>query len=130
MLNVNILPPRLGKKPFHKVSGHEKLNFKALRIGPVGIDIYGSRFHSSSKMLKFLAFANAAALPPSDIIILTWFQPTAVSAFILFSADSYRISCLTQSLFKSRSMVVRKQESFMQPMSLYDVYQARILFVY
>ncbi|KAJ7932261.1 hypothetical protein B0H13DRAFT_1593476, partial [Mycena leptocephala] len=31
--------------------GHEKLNFKALRIGPVGIDIYGSRCHSSSKMV-------------------------------------------------------------------------------
>ncbi|KAJ6626634.1 hypothetical protein B0H10DRAFT_1941648 [Mycena sp. CBHHK59/15] len=39
--------------------GHEKLNFKALRMGPVGIDIYGSRCHSSSKMIKFLAVPNA-----------------------------------------------------------------------
>ncbi|KAJ6560015.1 hypothetical protein B0H19DRAFT_1289657 [Mycena capillaripes] len=28
--------------------GHEKLNFKALRMGSVGIDIYGSRCHSST----------------------------------------------------------------------------------
>ncbi|KAJ7883937.1 hypothetical protein B0H14DRAFT_3746214 [Mycena olivaceomarginata] len=39
--------------------GHEKLNFKALRMGPVGIDIYGSRCHSSSRMFKFLAVPNA-----------------------------------------------------------------------
>ncbi|KAJ6614263.1 hypothetical protein B0H10DRAFT_2266519 [Mycena sp. CBHHK59/15] len=39
--------------------GHEKLNFKALRMGPVGIDIYGSRCHSSSKMIKFLVVPNA-----------------------------------------------------------------------
>ncbi|KAJ7794607.1 hypothetical protein B0H14DRAFT_2621743 [Mycena olivaceomarginata] len=39
--------------------GHEKLNFKALRMGPVGIDIYGSRCHSSSRMIKFLAVPNA-----------------------------------------------------------------------
>ncbi|KAJ7239533.1 hypothetical protein C8J57DRAFT_1086260 [Mycena rebaudengoi] len=39
--------------------GHEKLNFKALRMGPVGIDIYGSRCHSSSKMVKFLVVPNA-----------------------------------------------------------------------
>jgi hypothetical protein len=32
--------------------GHEKLNFKALRMGPVGIDIYGSRYYSSSRMVK------------------------------------------------------------------------------
>ncbi|KAJ6491125.1 hypothetical protein C8R45DRAFT_1062181 [Mycena sanguinolenta] len=39
--------------------GHEKLNFKALRMGPVGIDVYGARCHSSSKMVKFLAVPNA-----------------------------------------------------------------------
>ncbi|KAF7338929.1 hypothetical protein MVEN_01969000 [Mycena venus] len=39
--------------------GHEKLNFKALRMGPVGIDIYGARCHSSSKMVKFLVVPNA-----------------------------------------------------------------------
>ncbi|KAJ6560679.1 hypothetical protein B0H10DRAFT_2169414 [Mycena sp. CBHHK59/15] len=39
--------------------GHEKLNFKALRMGPVGIDIYGARCHSSSKMIKFLVVPNA-----------------------------------------------------------------------
>jgi hypothetical protein len=39
--------------------GHEKLNFKALRMGPVGIDIYGSRCHSSSKMVKFLVVPNS-----------------------------------------------------------------------
>ncbi|KAJ7658239.1 hypothetical protein DFH06DRAFT_1472887 [Mycena polygramma] len=39
--------------------GHEKLNFKALRMGRVGIDIYGSRCHSSSKMIKFLVVPNA-----------------------------------------------------------------------
>ncbi|KAJ7815938.1 hypothetical protein B0H13DRAFT_1663671 [Mycena leptocephala] len=39
--------------------GHEKLNFKALRMGPVGIDIYGSRCYSSSKMVKFLVVPNA-----------------------------------------------------------------------
>ncbi|KAJ7474553.1 hypothetical protein B0H11DRAFT_2428922 [Mycena galericulata] len=39
--------------------GHEKLNFKALRMGPVGIDINGSRCHSSSKMVKFLVVPNA-----------------------------------------------------------------------
>ncbi|KAJ6547856.1 hypothetical protein B0H10DRAFT_2181170 [Mycena sp. CBHHK59/15] len=39
--------------------GHEKLNFKALHMGPVGIDIYGSRCHSSSKMIKFLVVPNA-----------------------------------------------------------------------
>ncbi|KAJ7862450.1 hypothetical protein B0H14DRAFT_3134239 [Mycena olivaceomarginata] len=39
--------------------GHEKLNFKALQMGPAGIDIYGSRCHSSSKMVKFLAVLNA-----------------------------------------------------------------------
>ncbi|KAJ7260158.1 hypothetical protein C8J57DRAFT_1637757 [Mycena rebaudengoi] len=39
--------------------GHEKLNFKALRMGPVGIDIYGSRCHSSSKLVKFLVVPNA-----------------------------------------------------------------------
>ncbi|KAJ6617369.1 hypothetical protein B0H10DRAFT_2190086 [Mycena sp. CBHHK59/15] len=33
--------------------------FKALRMGPVGIDIYGSRCHSSSKMIKFLVVPNA-----------------------------------------------------------------------
>jgi hypothetical protein len=41
------------------LDGHEKLNFKALRMGPVGIDIYGSRCHSSSKMVKFLVVPNA-----------------------------------------------------------------------
>ncbi|KAJ7831414.1 hypothetical protein B0H14DRAFT_3143196 [Mycena olivaceomarginata] len=35
------------------------LNFKALWMGPAGIDIYGSRCHSSSKMVKFLAVLNA-----------------------------------------------------------------------
>ena len=39
--------------------GHEKLNFKALRMGPVGIDIYGSRCHSTSEMVKFLGVPNA-----------------------------------------------------------------------
>ncbi|KAJ7315803.1 hypothetical protein DFH08DRAFT_715290, partial [Mycena albidolilacea] len=39
--------------------GHEKLNFKALRMGPIGIDIYVSRCHSSRKMIKFLAVPNA-----------------------------------------------------------------------
>ncbi|KAJ7145060.1 hypothetical protein C8R43DRAFT_953510 [Mycena crocata] len=39
--------------------GHEKLNFKALRMGRVGIDIYGARCHSSSKMVKFLVVPNA-----------------------------------------------------------------------
>ncbi|KAJ7934546.1 hypothetical protein B0H13DRAFT_1591548, partial [Mycena leptocephala] len=39
--------------------GHEKLNFKALQMGSVGIDIYGSRCHSSSKMVKFLVVPNA-----------------------------------------------------------------------
>ncbi|KAJ7093607.1 hypothetical protein C8R44DRAFT_645917 [Mycena epipterygia] len=38
--------------------GHEKLNFKALQMGPVGIDIYGARCHSSSKMVKFLVVPN------------------------------------------------------------------------
>ncbi|KAJ6624691.1 hypothetical protein B0H10DRAFT_2174430 [Mycena sp. CBHHK59/15] len=41
--------------------GHEKLNFKALRMGPVGIDIYGSRCHSSSKMIKFLIVPNGGS---------------------------------------------------------------------
>ncbi|KAJ7929436.1 hypothetical protein B0H13DRAFT_1859648 [Mycena leptocephala] len=31
----------------------------ALRMGPVGIEIYGSRYHSSSKMIKFLVVPNA-----------------------------------------------------------------------
>ncbi|KAJ7430111.1 hypothetical protein B0H11DRAFT_2398532 [Mycena galericulata] len=39
--------------------GHEKLNFKALRMGSVGIDIYGSRCLASSKMVKFLVVPNA-----------------------------------------------------------------------
>ncbi|KAJ7366125.1 hypothetical protein DFH08DRAFT_797118 [Mycena albidolilacea] len=39
--------------------GHEKLNFKALRMGPVGTDIYGSQCHSSGKVVKFLAVPNA-----------------------------------------------------------------------
>ncbi|KAJ7788267.1 hypothetical protein B0H14DRAFT_2294131, partial [Mycena olivaceomarginata] len=39
--------------------GHEKLNFKALQMGPVGIYIYSSRCHSSSKMVKFLVVPNA-----------------------------------------------------------------------
>ncbi|KAJ6454096.1 hypothetical protein C8R47DRAFT_943016, partial [Mycena vitilis] len=39
--------------------GHEKLNFKALRMGHVGVDIYGARCHSSSKMVKFLVVPNA-----------------------------------------------------------------------
>jgi hypothetical protein len=39
--------------------GHEKLNFKALRMGSVGIVIYGSRYHSSSKMIKFPVVPNA-----------------------------------------------------------------------
>ncbi|KAK7013005.1 hypothetical protein R3P38DRAFT_3007997 [Favolaschia claudopus] len=39
--------------------GHEKFNFKGLRMGPVGIDIYGSRCHSSSRMVKFLTVPNA-----------------------------------------------------------------------
>ncbi|KAJ7737943.1 hypothetical protein B0H16DRAFT_1325632, partial [Mycena metata] len=39
--------------------GHEKLNFKALRMGVVGIDIYGSRCHASSKMVKYLVVPNA-----------------------------------------------------------------------
>ncbi|KAJ7854709.1 hypothetical protein B0H14DRAFT_2579722 [Mycena olivaceomarginata] len=39
--------------------GHEKLNFKALQMGPVSIDIYGSRCHSSSQMVKFMAVPNA-----------------------------------------------------------------------
>ncbi|KAF8191841.1 hypothetical protein K438DRAFT_1477823, partial [Mycena galopus ATCC 62051] len=38
--------------------GHENLNFKALRMGPVGIDIYRSRCHSSSQMVKFMAVPN------------------------------------------------------------------------
>ncbi|KAJ7785387.1 hypothetical protein B0H14DRAFT_2630599 [Mycena olivaceomarginata] len=36
-----------------------ELNFKALWMGPIGIEIYGSRCHSSSKMIKFLAVPNA-----------------------------------------------------------------------
>ncbi|KAJ6629945.1 hypothetical protein B0H10DRAFT_2160444 [Mycena sp. CBHHK59/15] len=39
--------------------GHEKLNFKALRMGPVGINIYGTCCHSSSRMVKFLVVPNA-----------------------------------------------------------------------
>ncbi|KAJ7857105.1 hypothetical protein B0H14DRAFT_2352385 [Mycena olivaceomarginata] len=39
--------------------GHKKLNFKALQMGPVGIDIYGSRCHSSSKIVNFLVVPNA-----------------------------------------------------------------------
>ncbi|KAJ7642548.1 hypothetical protein B0H17DRAFT_1163930 [Mycena rosella] len=35
--------------------GHEKLNFKALVcMGPVGIDIYGSRCHLTGRMIKLL----------------------------------------------------------------------------
>ncbi|KAJ7017205.1 hypothetical protein C8F04DRAFT_911641, partial [Mycena alexandri] len=37
----------------------EKLNFKALRMGPVGIDVYGARCHGSGKMVKFLAVPSA-----------------------------------------------------------------------
>ncbi|KAJ7146659.1 hypothetical protein C8R44DRAFT_599748, partial [Mycena epipterygia] len=39
--------------------GHEKLNFKVLRMDPIGINIYGARCHSSSKMVKFLVVPNA-----------------------------------------------------------------------
>ncbi|KAJ7833959.1 hypothetical protein B0H14DRAFT_2364008 [Mycena olivaceomarginata] len=39
--------------------GHEKLNFKALRMGPVGIDSYGSCCHSSRKMVRVLVVPNA-----------------------------------------------------------------------
>ncbi|KAF8214734.1 hypothetical protein K438DRAFT_1749824 [Mycena galopus ATCC 62051] len=37
---------------------HEKLNFKALQMGPVGINIYGAHCHSSNKMVKFLVIPN------------------------------------------------------------------------
>ncbi|KAJ7844953.1 hypothetical protein B0H13DRAFT_1528362, partial [Mycena leptocephala] len=43
----------------HESESHEKLNFKALRMRSVGIDIYGSRCHSSSRMVKFLVVPNA-----------------------------------------------------------------------
>ncbi|KAJ6613707.1 hypothetical protein B0H10DRAFT_2177130 [Mycena sp. CBHHK59/15] len=52
--------PGHGRQP--KQRGHltdTGLNFKALRMGPVGIDIYGSQCHSSSKMIKFLVVPNA-----------------------------------------------------------------------
>ncbi|KAK6981741.1 hypothetical protein R3P38DRAFT_2745736, partial [Favolaschia claudopus] len=39
--------------------GHEKLNFKGLQMGPVGIDIYGARCHSSSRLIKYLTVPNA-----------------------------------------------------------------------
>ncbi|KAJ7768663.1 hypothetical protein DFH07DRAFT_866812 [Mycena maculata] len=52
-----------GRRRQPKRRGHltdtGKLNFKALRMGPVGIDIYGSRCHSSSRMVKFLVVPNA-----------------------------------------------------------------------
>ncbi|KAJ6447916.1 hypothetical protein C8R45DRAFT_850605, partial [Mycena sanguinolenta] len=41
--------------------GHEKLNFKALRMGPIGIDIYCARCHSSSKMIKELFWSLECA---------------------------------------------------------------------
>lgn len=39
--------------------GHEKLNFKALRLGHVGFDIYGMRCHASGFILKFWVVPNA-----------------------------------------------------------------------
>jgi hypothetical protein len=39
--------------------GHEKLNHKALKMGPASIDAYGNRCHSSGWVLKNVAVPNA-----------------------------------------------------------------------
>jgi hypothetical protein len=59
------LPPRgqllIGRGVFQEVhcDGHEKLNAKALRMGPVSIDMYGMRCHSSGKVLHMEVVPNA-----------------------------------------------------------------------
>lgn len=51
----------MGSGVFQEVhcDGHEKLNTKALRMGPVSIDIYGMRCHSSGKLLHYTVVPNA-----------------------------------------------------------------------
>lgn len=39
--------------------GHEKLNTKALQMGPVGIDIYGMRCHASGMIIIESVVPNA-----------------------------------------------------------------------
>lgn len=39
--------------------GHEKLGHKGLQMGPVGIDVYGARCHSSGKIIEFRVLPNA-----------------------------------------------------------------------
>lgn len=39
--------------------GHEKLSAKALQMGPVGIDIYGFRCHSSGMIISKHAVPNS-----------------------------------------------------------------------
>ncbi|KAJ3991960.1 hypothetical protein F5050DRAFT_1801932 [Lentinula boryana] len=52
---------KLGEGIFQEVhcDGHEKMNAKALRMGPISIDIYGMRCHSSGKILHEFVVPNA-----------------------------------------------------------------------
>ncbi|KAJ3780282.1 hypothetical protein GGU10DRAFT_279651 [Lentinula aff. detonsa] len=52
---------KLGEGIFQEVhcDGHEKMNAKALRMGPVSIDIYGMQCHSSGKILHEFVVPNA-----------------------------------------------------------------------
>ncbi|KAE9397803.1 hypothetical protein BT96DRAFT_822851 [Gymnopus androsaceus JB14] len=52
---------RVGDGVFQEVhcDGHEKLNSKALRMGPVSIDIYGMHCHSAGKLLHYVVVPNA-----------------------------------------------------------------------
>ncbi|KAK7454047.1 hypothetical protein VKT23_011560 [Stygiomarasmius scandens] len=52
---------KLGDGVFQEVhcDGHEKLSAKALRMGDVGMDIYGMRCHSSGRLLHEVVVPNA-----------------------------------------------------------------------
>jgi hypothetical protein len=92
-----------------------KLNFKALRMGSVGIDIYGSRCHSSSRMVKFLVVPNARCSSTIGHYYLDLVEQNGrvcyIHAFYLY---------LHPAQFSSRPQwtVGQKQENCMQHMLL------------
>ncbi|KAJ7775955.1 hypothetical protein DFH07DRAFT_766894 [Mycena maculata] len=77
--------------------GHEKLNFKALRMGPVGINIYGSRCHASSKMVKFLALM-LAVLQRLDTTISIWSRRMVFSSKPRWMVGRKPVNCMQHIL--------------------------------
>lgn len=84
-------------------------------MGPVGIDIYGSRCHSSSKMIKYLVVPNARCSSTVGHYYLDLVEENGGMYSLVLTPTTF---LSLQFSFKPRWMVAQKLESYMQLMSL------------